>query len=81
MFEGCGNHYLVYGITKAHNLFIIQAHPYRDGRNFPTPECVEVWRCITVIIQGIDCIEVIDINVEHICEDSDYLWVVRENQE
>ena len=63
MFEGCGNHYLVYGITKAfmdeypefykmkveefaeiakaHNLFIIQAHPYRDGRNFPTPEFVD----------------------------------------
>ncbi len=27
------------------------------------------------VVRGIDCIEVVDINVEHICEDSDYLWV------
>lgn len=28
-------------IEKTHNFFIVQAHPYRDGRNFPTPECVD----------------------------------------
>lgn len=63
MFEGCPNHYLVYGITKAfmdeypefykmtveefariareRGFLLIQAHPFRDGHNYPTPEYVD----------------------------------------
>jgi len=30
-----------YDIAKKNNIFIIQAHPYRDGSCFPTPEYVD----------------------------------------
>lgn len=28
-------------IAKENNIFIIQAHPFRDGNNFPTPDFVD----------------------------------------
>lgn len=28
-------------IAKSHNLFVIQAHPYRDGKCYPTPDFID----------------------------------------
>ena len=30
-------------IAKENGVFIVQAHPYRDGKNFPTPEYVDAF--------------------------------------
>ena len=30
-----------YEIAKKHNVFVVQAHPYRDGICYPTPLCVD----------------------------------------
>jgi len=30
-----------YPIAKRHNVFVVQAHPYRDGICYPTPECTD----------------------------------------
>ncbi len=30
-----------YAFTKANGLTVVQAHPYRDGNHFPTPNCVD----------------------------------------
>ncbi len=32
-----------YELAKAHNLFVVQAHPYRDGVCYPSYECVDAF--------------------------------------
>ena len=31
----------MYALVKGHGGYVIQAHPFRDGRHFPTPDCAD----------------------------------------
>ena len=57
----------MYTLVKSHGGFVIQAHPFRDGKCFPTPECA-------------DGFEMLNLNPRHENFDDKCIELIRETK-